>query len=90
VSVQIACLHDPLRSATITYDLPKCVLVTLNVYSPRGRHVRTQADEYQPEGTHLVNWDGRDSSGNRMASGIYFLRIQIGERAPTRKAMLVR
>jgi peptidoglycan/xylan/chitin deacetylase (PgdA/CDA1 family) len=90
VSLMIACSRDLPHFAAITYELPKCAYVNLSVYSPRGRHIRTLANDYKPKGTHRVSWDGRDSSGSKMASGIYFLRIQAGERAATRKIMLVR
>jgi len=27
-------------------------------------------------GTHTLRWDGRDLRGNRVASGVYFLKVR--------------
>ena len=45
----------------------------VNIYNLRGQKVRTLPS--QPDGTL---WDGKDSSGNRLSSGIYFARPQSG------------
>jgi flagellar hook assembly protein FlgD len=41
-------------------------------------------------GAHHVDWDGRDDSGRNVASGVYFLRVQAGDRQATRKLVILR
>ena len=47
----------------------------VEIYNLRGQKVRTLLS--QPDGTL---WDGKDASGNRLSSGIYFARPQTGSR----------
>jgi hypothetical protein len=64
--------------------------VSLKVFNVGGRLVRTLVEEQLPAGPHAVNWDGRDEAGRRLASGVYFYRLDDGERAQTRKSVLLR
>ena len=41
-------------------------------------------------GAHEVTWQGDDSSGRGMASGVYFARLQASGLAMTQRLMLVR
>lgn len=62
-------------ATTIAFDLPENSSVELEIYDISGRKVRTVVNESMEAGTHRVNWDGRDETGNQVASGIYFYRI---------------
>jgi len=39
---------------------------------------------------HALRWDGTDQSGRRLAAGVYFLMVEAGGRAETRKLVLLR
>ena len=86
VSVQMA--HTPLRfslrqnapnpfnpSTTIGFTVPAAGTVTLTVYNMAGQYVRTLVDATMPAGVHEVTWNGRDSSGRDVASGVYVMRL---------------
>ena len=77
------------RSA-ISFSLPRTGHVKLTVYDIRGRAVRTLLDGTHPEGTGQVVFDGRDSGGRSLPSGVYLYRLQtpVGER--TEKLSIVR
>ncbi|HUU28640.1 MAG TPA: two-component regulator propeller domain-containing protein [archaeon] len=79
-------------STTISYTIPERspVRVTLNVFSIRGSLVRRLIDKLSAPGTYTVAWDGTDSSGNRVASGVYFYHMHAGEFVQTRKMVLVK
>jgi flagellar hook assembly protein FlgD len=65
--------------------------VTLGVYDAAGRLVARLAEkEKQPSGYHEVEWNGRDSSGKTVASGVYFCRLGAGKLTQTRKMTVLR
>jgi hypothetical protein len=62
---------------TIRYKLPADGNISLIIYNLAGRKVLSLVDSYKAAGSHEVNWDGKDSRGNRLASGIYIYRIVV-------------
>ncbi len=76
---------------TIRYELASTETVRLAIYDVTGRLVRMLVDD-EPLGatSHSVDWDGRDSSGREVASGVYFYRINAGDFRQTRRAVLLR
>jgi hypothetical protein len=64
--------------------------VTIAVYDVRGALVRTLASGLYAPGRHRVVWDGRNESGARVATGVYFYRMQTNETARTKKMVLIR
>jgi hypothetical protein len=75
---------------TIRYGLPEAAEVELIVYDVLGRQVRRLVDERRRAGNHEVVWNGRDVSGNPLASGVYFYRLKAGEFTETRSVRIVR
>ncbi|HER08763.1 MAG TPA: T9SS type A sorting domain-containing protein [Bacteroides sp.] len=59
----------------IGYTLPGEALVEISVYNLVGQKITTLVNGKYPAGSHVVNWNGRDDSGNRMKEGIYFYRM---------------
>ncbi|HET7498250.1 MAG TPA: FlgD immunoglobulin-like domain containing protein [Candidatus Eisenbacteria bacterium] len=60
---------------TIRFAVSRDSRVALRVYNVRGQLVKTLADERMAQGMHEVNWDGRDTSGSHVASGVYYARV---------------
>jgi len=52
--------------------------VDLSLFDVQGRRVRRLAAGRQVAGRMLSMWDGRDERGQRVASGLYLVRLQIG------------
>ena len=78
----------------IPYQLAEPAEVTLNIYAVDGKLIRTLALGHQTAGAYHTKaraayWDGRNSVGERVASGIYFYTITAGEFTATQK-MLIR
>jgi hypothetical protein len=63
-------------STTIRFGLPTAANITLRLYDALGREVATLVNEHRPAGYVHVVWDGTNSSGTRVASGVYFCRIE--------------
>jgi flagellar hook assembly protein FlgD len=63
-------------STTIRFGLPQASNVTLRLYDALGREVATLLNEQRPAGYIQVVWNGMNNSGARVASGVYFYRIE--------------
>ena len=82
---------NPFNARTaIRYSLPAGADVELVLFDVTGRRVATLVDGQQPGGTHAVVWDGLTDSGVEVASGVYFYRLQVGDRRRSRKLLLLR
>jgi len=63
---------------------------TLAIYDLAGRRVATLADGLIEGGEHRTVWDGRDAGGERLASGVYFARLTVGEDADVAKLIMLK
>jgi len=73
-----------------TYDVPELSDVQIRVYNLLGREVSVIFNEQQQPGRYTETWDGTDHQGRKLASGIYFLRMQAGDFTQMRKMTLLR
>lgn len=75
----------------IQFSLPKAERVDLAVYDVHGRLVKELTDFQEfAAGTYTVAWDGKDADGKRVASGVYFTRMQAGTFSTTKKMSLIK
>ena len=78
----------------IPYQLATAADVTVTIYDLRGVRIRQLASGHQPAGVYqsrsrAAYWDGRNSLGEPVASGVYFYTLTTGDFSATRK-MLIR
>ncbi|UCF06352.1 MAG: immune inhibitor A [bacterium] len=64
--------------------------VLLELYDVSGRRVAVLKDDMMPSGVYSVRWDGTGQRGRILASGVYFARLSVGEKAFTTKMVLLR
>jgi hypothetical protein len=64
--------------------------VMLDVYNVLGQHVVRLSQGTLPAGEYDVTWDGVDRAGQRVASGVYFYRLQVGGDIETKKMVLLK
>jgi len=74
----------------IRYWLPEASRVVLKVYNLSGQEIKILVSEYQPSGTHLREWDGCLTTGERVPSGIYWYQLEAGGVVQVRKMVLAR
>lgn len=72
-------------STTIDFDIPKVSHVTLILYDILGRRVETLVDENKSPGQYQVTLNA-----SRLASGVYFYRLQAGSYSRTMKLLLLK
>ncbi len=75
---------------SIDFALPEAGKVELEIYNVLGQRVNSLVDEQMPAGYHTVTWDGTDSRGVKVASGVYFYRLSAGKFNAYRKMLLVK
>jgi hypothetical protein len=82
---------NPFNPTTeIKYSISNPCHVELVIYNVAGQRLKTLVDSYQRPGLKSVAWDGKNSRGNMLASGIYFYRLSAGDFVHTRKMVLLR
>ena len=65
---------------TLELSLTGPTRLEARVYDAGGRLVRRLQDRLYPAGAHRLRWDGRDGGGQRVAAGVYFLRLDADRR----------
>jgi hypothetical protein len=82
---------NPFRADTrIEFALPSAANTSLAVYNVQGQMVRELVDGPRDAGRHTVDWDGRDSGGQKVAAGVYFYRLESDGRTVTRKMTVMK
>jgi hypothetical protein len=72
-------------TTTISFTLPSKSFVSLKIFDALGREVSTLISEEMPAGTYTRQWNA-----GRLASGMYFYRLQAETFSETRKLVLLR
>jgi len=81
---------NPFNAGTdIRYDLPIQKDVKLTIHNLLGQTVKVLLDKNQEAGSFYIHWDGTDSFGNKLPSGIYLYKLQAGYWVKTKKMMLL-
>ncbi|MBN1293241.1 MAG: T9SS type A sorting domain-containing protein, partial [Candidatus Latescibacteria bacterium] len=62
-------------ATTISFTLPEAGKATLTVYDITGRKVREIVNGQLAGGMHTVVWNGCDTFGRSVSSGVYFSRL---------------
>jgi hypothetical protein len=82
---------NPFNPATeIAYCLPEAGRVELTVHAVDGGLVAILVDREEGPGRHTVHWNGRDSRGREIASGVYLCRLRAGKAVLSIKMILAR
>ena len=77
-------------SVEIAYGVPEPTRVIVQILSVDGRLVKTLEDAERSGGLYTIMWDGRDSAGRDVSSGLYFCRLVVGSEVITKKLTILR
>jgi flagellar hook assembly protein FlgD len=78
-------------STRISFELPAPGPVSIKIYDVGGRLIRNLLEGGSLEaGRHSVHWDGRNSAGKPMGSGIYYIRLEAESGKDTGSITLLR
>ena len=82
---------NPFNPATIIeYSLPKRSDVNISIYNILGQKTKNLVSGEYGAGIWQVVWDGTDSDGRQVASGIYFYRIKASVFVMSRKMLMLK
>ena len=74
----------------LRYSLKEAGDVQIGVYNMKGQLIRSYSRSHNVPGYYSVVWDGKDSNGKLVSSGVYFYRMNSGSYSATRKMMLMK
>ena len=75
---------------TLRFDLPRAGQTRLEIFDVTGRRVRMLVDGAMEPGWYTPVWDGRDTLGRPVSSGVYFVRFESGDFHATQKVVRTR
>jgi hypothetical protein len=82
---------NPFNPTTwIPFYLPEDGTASVKVFNVKGELVKVLRERFYHRGAHSVRWDGTDSAGRRVASGLYFCVLKQGGEKHTRKMVLIK
>ena len=82
---------NPLNpQTTVAFELNTPQRVKLEVFDLRGRLVRVLTEESLPAGRHERTWQGRDTKGRGVASGVYVIRMTAGRTTEMTRVSLLK
>lgn len=84
-------IHEPATFQTLDTSSKTQGASSVRIYDVTGRLVRTiLEEEFLHPGDYTMGWDGKDSNGIAVSPGVYYCKLQVGERSLTKRVILLR
>ena len=77
-------------SKTIEYEMNTSDNVQLQIFDIKGELVKTLVNEFQTPANYKVVWNGTNSRGEKLTSGVYFYSIKTKDNIGTKKMILLK
>ncbi|UCE06207.1 MAG: T9SS type A sorting domain-containing protein, partial [bacterium] len=77
-------------TTTIRFDLPVTGKVSIKIFNIKGELVRTLIEDQMNAGSHAIQWNSKDDSGQSLSSGVYFYKLSMNDFNATRKLLLIK
>lgn len=74
---------------TVDFTVNAAGRAQVRVYDAAGRAIRTVSDAVVSGGRHSAQWDLRDDGGNRVAAGVYLVRVAWGTQVQETRAVVI-
>ncbi|MDD5529294.1 MAG: FlgD immunoglobulin-like domain containing protein [bacterium] len=81
--------NPTISNASISFGIPYETNIKIKVYNCLGSEVKTLVNGKMVPGYHTIKWNGRDTNGNKIASGIYFYKMEAEKFRATRKLTII-
>lgn len=78
-------------STTIEFSIQNESNINLSIFNIKGQKIKTLANHEFSKGTHSIDWNGDDESGNPVSSGIYYYNLKVnGKTEEVKKCLLLK
>jgi hypothetical protein len=77
-------------TTTISYSLPEAARIRLDIYNLKGQLLTTIVNADQEAGKHSETWNGTDTKGQSVASGVYLYRLCSPGKSLTKRMLLMK
>jgi lysophospholipase L1-like esterase len=74
----------------IRFQLPRSTHTRIIIYNVQGQQVRTLVDDQLSPGYHEIRWDALNENEKRVASGVYYYRIEADQFSTLKKMVLLK
>jgi len=81
---------SPLTRAIISFQLERAAWAEVGVYDLAGKRLTVVASREYEVGEHTLTWNGRDSQGQALPAGTYFIRLSTESSEAARKVILIK
>lgn len=78
------------QRGVVVFSLPRAGRARVAMYGVDGRQVRVVADREFTVGTQRVEWDGKDDTGQGLAPGVYFIRLDFERESRVTRTLVLR
>jgi hypothetical protein len=76
-------------NTNLSFTLPNAAAYSMKIYNVAGQLVRSY-DGMGQAGLNVVIWDGKNSAGNDVSSGVYFYRLVAGQYNAIKKMIMLK
>lgn len=79
--MQLSAYPNPFdNNLSLTYELKEPGIIKFSVFNIKGQLVDRLDDVFKGTGQHTVVWDGNDSLGRKLPSGVYLVKLSVSDK----------
>ena len=78
------------ESIKIKFNIPKSDHVQIQVFDIYGKEVKTLLNQKLSKGKYHTVWNGTNTQGNYVSSGVYFILMRTEQFMTVQKAVLIK
>ncbi len=77
-------------STTISYSIGEASWVSLKIFNTLGQEVASLVNGFEQAGARTALWNGTNKSGSAAASGVYIVRLAVGQHVSTQRILFMK
>ena len=87
----ISCSPNPVKSSSlINYYVPEQSMIRISVYNLYGRELNVLYDGISKSGDFNMQWNGTNSNGQKLAYGVYLIKLKAGKYQAQTKIIIMK